>query len=459
VAVLAEFFGRLDPTDRTPLLTAVGVGVCIAAALAIFPPLYVAAGFGAVLLVALAFFNRLAILYLLLPAVALSPQGSALGIPIRLEDVLLIPLVAGWVFHVCVTKTRHKTSLDRVLIAYLLVAFVATAWGAYLGTVHLLTTDKDTSATFHLLKRTEFVLLFLIMVDTLTTPRDVYRMTYVLLASFVGLAGFGLVQYLSNGLIAAGPLGSPSHETGLGSMLTVALGLTLFPATRGPARALLGAAILFALVTLPFTLGRNYVTTTLLILLYVGFFQQRWILVLVPAALLIGLPFYPAHVIERILSLQGALAVDPNAAFTDSASLLARTAPPRYYGLLALGHSPILGFGLASIPLGFADSEFVTQLFYTGLVGLAIFLVMGAGLFRMAREVVARAKDPLSVGLARGSQLTFVAYVIHSIFSPSISADRGGWFFFFAAALLAVLHRSLRAGGSGAPAGETEGSS
>lgn len=448
MAALAELIDRVDTADRTPLLVAVGLGAVIAASLTLFPLMYVAAGFGAALIIGLCFLNRLAVIFLLLPAVALSPEVRVLGIPIRAEDVLMVPLAAAWIFHLCVAKSRSGTAVDRVMIAYLLVAFAATAWGAALGTVHLATTEKDTSAVFHLLKRTEFVLLFLIMADTLTTTRQVFGIAAVLLGSLVALAFYGLTQYFANGLISAGPTGSPGHEPGLGSMLTIALGATMLPALRGPARGLLAAAMVFCLVTLPLTLGRNYLTTTLLLFLYVAIFQrQRWIVLLLPAAWAIGVVLYPSYVIDRILTLQGALAFDPTGAATQGASILSRLQPPSFYGLLALGHSPVLGFGLASIPLGFPDSEFVTQLYYTGLVGFAIFLTMGTRLFRMAREVVGDSKDAAAVALARGCLLIFVAYAIHSIFSPSISADRAGWFFFFAVALLAVLHRSMNAAG------------
>ena len=448
MAALAELIERVDTADRTPLLVAIGLGGLIAVSLALFPFVYVAAGFGAVLVIGLCFLNRLAVIFLLLPAVALSPEVPVLGIPIRAEDVLMVPLVAAWIFHLCVAKSRSSTALDRVMIAYLLVAVAATAWGAFLGTAHLTSTSKDTSAAFHLLKRFEFVLLFLIMVDTLTTPRYVYGVAAVLLVSLVALAFYGLTQYFANGLISAGPTGSPGHEPGLGSMLTVALGVTMLPALRGPARGLLAAAMVFSLVTLPLTLGRNYLTTTLFLFLYVAIFQrQRWILLLLPAAWVIGVALYPSYVIDRMLSLQGALALDPTGGATQGASLLSRIQPPSFYGLLALGHSPVLGFGMGSIPLGFPDSEFVTQLYYTGLVGFGIFLLMGTRLFRMVRDVVTGSKDATAAALARGCQLIFVAYAIHSIFSPSISADRAGWFFFFAAALLAVLHRSINAAG------------
>jgi hypothetical protein len=114
-----------------------------------------------------------------------------------------------------------------------------------------------------------------------------------------------------------------------------------------------------------------------------------------------------------------------------------------------LGYSPLLGFGLASRPLGAIDSEYATQLFYTGLVGLAVFVILGRRLFRMAAEAQALAPEPSTGALARGLQLALASYAVFSIFSPSISAARAGGLFFLLAGVLAVLRRSLEPSGRG----------
>ncbi len=396
-----------------------------------------------VLVAMLALLARRAAIYLILPAIALSPEIRLGGLAVRIEDLLMVPLAAGWLIHLCVFKDRQRTPLDRLLIAYVLAALAGSVWGAYLGTAHFLTLDKYISAPFHLLKRIEFVLLFFIVTDTLRSVDEIRRYTYMMVASLLALSAFSLVAFLTNRAIALAPAGAPIHEPGLASVLTIALAVSLIPVARPPARALLGALILFSLVVLPLSLGRNFLATAVVLLLYVGVTQQRWILLSLPVPWLIGLLFYPEQVVRRVLTFQHALAPDITGSASQGASLLSRVQSPLRYAVIALGHSPLFGFGLGSVPLGFMDSEYTTQLTYTGLIGFTVFLLVGIRLFEMARRAIAAAPDPFSAALARGLRFVLAAYALYSVFSPSISAARAGGLFFVAIALLAALHRAV----------------
>jgi len=439
--------GRLaeQSLNRTPLLLAAGLGALIAVAVVLAPPLQVGLAFLSTGVAILAFFNRRIALYLIIPALTLSPDISAFGVPARLEDFLMVPLTIGWLAKLCVFRERERTPLDRLLLAYLLVGVAATLWGGYLGTAHLFTADKYVSSSFHLFKRVEFVLLFFIMADTLRTPAEVQRCTYILMASMVGLSAFGLSQFLSNGYIAQGPQGSPGHEPGLASMLNVVLALALLPSARSSARLLLSAVILFSIAVLPLSLGRNFLVATMLVSLYVGLFQQRWVLAFLTAPWVIGLALYPGHVLQRLGTLAhlSSFTHEYGTQAVQGASVFYRLQAPETFSLLALGRSPILGFGPGSVPLGFIDSEFVIQIFYTGLVGLAIFLLLTTRLFGLTRRTLEVARDPIYVGLVRSFQLALASYMISSIFNASLSATRTGGPFFVIAGLIAVLYRSL----------------
>jgi len=429
--------------ETTPVLLAMGLGGLLAAFVAFQPPLQVCLTFLSVGVAFLAVFHRRAALSLIIPVIALSPDIPLLGIPVRLEDLLMVPLAAGWLTRLCVFKERQRTPLDRLLVAYFLVGLVATAWGGYLGSVRFADLSKNYGAAFHLLKRFEFVLLFFIIADTLRTSREVQHLTFILMASMIGLSAFGVAQFFSNGIIALGPVGTPGHETGVESMVNVVLALSLIPSARPPAKLLLGGIIVFSMAVLPLSLGRNYIATTGLIVLYIGLFRQRWILGLLPIILAVGLFSYPSHILERVESLQHVLTPDVTGKQNQGAALISRVQAPQHYGLAALGYSPVLGLGLGSLALGSVDNEFVTQLFYTGLAGIAIFLVLGTRVLRLIRDVIRVAPTPLIRGLAGGFHLMWVAYAIHSLFSPSISASRVGAIFFVMAGLLVVLHRGL----------------
>ncbi len=114
-------FERVE-ADGKPVLLALGLGGLLALSLALLPIPYgglavLAGGVGV-----LAVFSRRAVLYLILPAIALTPEIPILGVPIRIEDFLMVPLVAGWLAHLCVFKNRQRTPLDRLLVAYIIVA-------------------------------------------------------------------------------------------------------------------------------------------------------------------------------------------------------------------------------------------------------------------------------------------------------------------------------------------------
>lgn len=428
--------------DKSPMYVAVGFGGLIALFLSFYAAPAVTLGVLALIGASLAFFSPRAALYLIVPAMAFSPEFSVGGLLVRIEDLLMVPLAAGWLAHLCVFKDRQGTPLDRPVLAYWAVGLVATLWGGYLGTAHFLTLNKELSSIFHLLKRLEFVFLFFIVADVITSRRDVQKLTWWLIASMVALNLYGLAEYLSTGAIPYSP-GASGHELGVASMIAVPLSVALVPVSRSSSRLLFLAVIVFSLAVLPLTLGRNFIAVTVLILLYVGIVYARSVLLLIPAALAIAYGVYPQFIQERLSTFLYVLSPDLTGNQGDAASILYRATAPGNYSLLALAHSPVLGFGLASLPLGFIDSEYGTQLVYTGIVGLLVFFAFGIRLFRLAKEARSLAREPFMANLAWGLQLVLASYAIYSIFAASISPTHTGGLFFIVAGLIVALHRSL----------------
>jgi len=430
-------------TNRTALalVLAVGLAAFLGTALMKLPLSTVGIMLAAVLVIVLAIFNQVLALYALALAAALSPEFS-IGVRVRLDDLLMGVFAGVWLLRKMAFGDRRGTALDRILIAYLLVGFASILWGTYLGTAHY-TVDKLSSAPFHFLKRAEFVFLFFVIVDTLRTTDEVKRFTYVLMAALVGLSGYSLVEYFVTRRLALAPTGAPIHEPGWASLLNIALCLSLLPAASRPGKVLLSAIACFSLAVLPLTLGRNFMVSTFFIILYVGLVQQRWLLLFLPAPVVLWLITYPKVFVNRILTLQHVFAYDIRGAHTQGAAVISRVIAPMHYAFLALGYSPLLGFGLGSVPLGSIDSEYATQIAYTGFIGLAIFLALGALLFRLIRETREAAATPIEVALANSYKLILLAYAFFSTLSASISAQRAGTFFFIAIGMVAALHRSV----------------
>jgi len=238
--------------------------------------------------------------------------------------------------------------------------------------------------------------------------------------------------------------GISGHEAGVASMIAVPMALSLIPVARPSVKVVLAAAALFSMAVLPLSLGRNFLVVTVLILLYVGVFQrQRWVLAL-PVLLVLSLLLYPSHVRDRIFSIEHLVKADISGEQDEpEALLLSRARAPIYYASLALGESPLFGLGVASVPLGFIDSEYSAQITYTGVVGLVIFLLLWGRTMKLAKQVVHAARDLESVCIAKGFQLVLVAYAYYGFFASSISPTHTGSFYFVIIGLIVVLHLSL----------------
>jgi hypothetical protein len=385
-------------------------------------------------------------LFLIPPAVALGPEMPVGQISVRPEDLMMVALVVGWVLRRA-GQPRVGTPMDVPLVLYGVAGLAATLWGAAIGTANLWSTHPWTASGFHALKRIELVLLFFVITDTLHTVDDARTLTYVFMASLAALNLYALLRFHETGHMALGPAGTPVHEPGLAAMLNVGLALGFLVASQTfRTSALFGALLLGSLYVLPFSLGRNFLVSTLAMLLLVGLSRKRSLLLLLPLGWVLVPVLFPEHVAARILSLREALADVPySEAYGSGINLPQRFQPGLYYTSRVLPQSPLFGWGLASVSLGSVDNEYALQLVTTGLVGFLVFLWIAVTLVRTTRSAywAARASSAPALPLVVGLQNCLVGYGLYSLFSPSISAARAGAFFFLVVGLVAVVHRCV----------------
>ncbi|MDR7443546.1 MAG: hypothetical protein QN193_10155 [Armatimonadota bacterium] len=396
--------------------------------------------------VVLAVLNPRGALFLIPPAMALGPEMPLGSVSVRPEDLMLVALVMGWAVR-RVGEKRRGTPLDAPLVVYVLAGIAATLWGAALGTANLWSTHPWTASGFHALKRLELVLLFFVITDLLHTLDDARKLTYVFMASLAALNVYALLRFHETGHMAMGPEGTPIHEPGLAAMLNVGLALGFLVASQRFRTSLLfGGLLLGSLYVLPFSLGRNFLVSTLAMLLLVGLSRKRSLLLLLPVGWFLVPVLFPEHVAARILSLREAFADVPySEAYGSGINLPQRFQPGLYYTSRALLQSPLLGWGLASVSLGSVDNEYALQLVTTGLLGFLVFLWIAVTLVRATRSAyrAARASNSPALPLVAGLQNCLVGYGLYSLFSPSISAARAGAFFFLLVGLVAVVHRCV----------------
>jgi len=125
--------------------------------------------------------------------------------------------------------------------------------------------------------------------------------------------------------------------------------------------------------------------------------------------------------------------------------LVDRLGPAVAHSWEVITSSPLVGWGLGSIALGSMDSEYATQMVYTGILGFAIFIWLVVRIARMVGTAydVAQAQDSPARPWIAGLQHCLLGYALYSTFSPSISAARAGAFFFTVLGLAAVLYHQV----------------
>ncbi len=373
-------------------------------------------------------------------AIVLSPEIPVGGVSgTRLEDGLIALVGGAWLIRrvVGLENTRREMVLAAPLAAYVGVGLVGTLWGELMGTARLLSVDVLYGALPHLLKRVELALLAVVAARALRGERDVRRLAYLLMAALVAFCVYTWSHFGETGFSAEAPPGAAGHEAGLGGVLLLALTLGLLAHSRGWSTAAGMAPLGVALVTIPLSLGRNFTLTAGILLLAFAAFRKRWFFLVILVAVWAGLQWLPAHVIDRIGTLRWMFAEDPTGAATQGASVLSRVTPPLYFAQVALFNSPVFGFGLASLPLGFIDSEYATQLYFTGLLGVGVFAWMVTRVLRVWRGIGGQ-----TAGWGRVFRSCFgyvlLAYAVYSLFSPSVSAARAGALFFLLAGMAAA---------------------
>lgn len=323
-------------------------------------------------LAAAAFIDLRITLAAIVPAMVLLPELPG-SLPIRTEDLLMAPLVAAWLARLALGRERWpSTPLNRPLLALIVVEFAAVLWGAMRGTTGL--SPELYSSSFFFLKTVEVTFLYFIVVSAIHSERDLRTFTYMFCLSAAALGLWGVLERGGGtaGEAITGPAGHAGYSLlGLTLVVLLAVLVSLFLTDRSRAiRALLLVAAVPVAYALVFTFSRqSYVGAVAAIGVLVWVRDKR---LMIPALLLVlAVPLVvPGIVEERAASIVTG-APDPVSGVSPYATrihALQRRLPE------VLGTSPVLGFGLAALPPGFLDNQYLLTLYYTGLVGLAVFL-------------------------------------------------------------------------------------
>ena len=374
-----QMMSRASQTLRVGRIPREAVLAFLAAGIALFAGLAVARlGVMAVIglvglgIAAAAFIDLRITLLAMIPAIVLLPE-LPLALPLRTEDLLMVPLAAAWIGRLALGRDRFpSTPLNAPLLALIFVELIALLWGAYRGTTSL--SAQLYSAGFFFLKTVEVTFLFFIVLSAVRTRRDVRVFATMLCTAAAVLGVWGVVERGQRQLGEAivGPTGHGGYSLlGLTFVVLLATLASLFLTQRDRrVKWLLALAALPVAYSLTFTFSRqSYVGAAAAVAAIIWVRDRR---LFIPAVILaMSIPLVAPEVVqERAMSI---FAGTPDrgsrvSPYSTRIHAVQRRLPE------VLTQSPVFGLGLAAVPPGYLDNQYLLTLYYTGVVGLAVFL-------------------------------------------------------------------------------------
>jgi hypothetical protein len=376
--------------------------------------------FGAFIFI-LTLLNIRVCIFLLIFAVALSPKINIGGIPLRVEDFFMMLLIFSWFARLAIKRENFpSTSLNWSIIVYLLACFFSTAYGYYNGTVNLFSSDYSMSAFFHFFKKIQVFVMAYILVSDINTKKDVIRtLKYILVSAFM-LALYGVKQGLTEYRIS-GPVGEGSNTFGMYFVFLTIICIGLFFYKKPPYNKffLLLSILLFLFVIMGSLSRVSYVSLGLLIL-FLGLFKEKKLLLAFLLILIVLFSFFPSKIIERVLTVKTLVEPSTTERYSswDLRKLAWRDLPP-----IVFEKSPLFGFGLASASLSYAESQYITDLYFTGIFGVLAFIWLCIRIIKLAL-FVKKSDDPFIKNFAAYFLAAFTAFLFAGISGPVFTAIR-----------------------------------
>ena len=443
---------RVGTASSVSLLFAVFLAILMSLVLA-WMSLPLAFGIGlalAVLIVAIS--SNEAALYLLIFSMLLGPEFVAgeltagttagRGLTFRLDDILLAIVGLAWLAKTALYKELglvFSTPLNRQIVAYAFAAFFATGLGMIAGRVEVL------AGSLFVLKYIQYFVIYLMVVNNLRERRQFERLLLALLAT-AGIASLIGIRQIPAGQRVSAPFEGPRAEPntfGGYLILMLALVAALYLTSESWRRKFLLASLAIV-ITLPlfFTLSRaSYVALIPLAGALFVFSDRKRLLAALFAVVLVLTPLVaPRAVVDRVTFTISQPFHRDQVQVAGVRLDTATSARVKDWGQAVLEDwpkNPLFGVGVTGYR--FIDAQYPRVLAETGLVGLAAFLWLQVGLFRLARARLKAARDPLFKGVSLGFLVGFIALLAHSIGSNTFIIVRIMEPFWFLAGMVVMI--------------------
>jgi len=373
------------------------------------------------------------------PITGVLGRAAKRPLTIRIEDLLLIALVASWLMKTAGQKEIAmilRTPLNRPIFCYAAACVLATVVGIAYGWV-----TEQLAASLFVVKYIQYFIIFFLVVNYIETPRELRLLFTVAIFTYIAVCIYG---YLQVPLISEGQRPStfgqryaePNTLAGyLLFMIGICSGLFLY-AREFPKKILWGACALFGLGLLVYSLSRSGWLGLFGILLVLIFISRRRLAVVLSlcgvaavfALLSFKIAWLPFHepLETRVQETFGQFEelrwdppvilfghkLDPSASERYRSYETALTTWFTRIGeqwLPLLTGSGVLGGGV------FVDGQYIRVLVETGLVGLISFIVLLVTIWRDVWRSYRVVTTPWYRGFAIGYLAGFAGLLFHAL--------------------------------------------
>jgi len=304
---------------------------------------------------------------------------------IRPDDLMIVLIGVGWFTRLAIQRRLlliPQTPVNTPIIILSFIMILATVLGVATGS----TTLKG--GLFFTLKKVEYFLVFFMVITNLTTEREVKIGVAVLLISAGIVAIWGIIEHrMLPEIRVSGPFQRSQGNVLGGYMLIIGfLGLTFlvnyYRATG--LRFWLIILLVLCLYTVAFTRSRSSYTSFFIGMIVFSILTRRYYLLVIPLILigLVGYLFTPRET-EAVRSILGVFrwrGVE-NPSWESRVNNWMVDAVPK------ITKRPLLGYGLGSHDLAWADNQYVLDALSMGLIGLGVFIWLLARLFITAWQM------------------------------------------------------------------------
>jgi len=261
---------------------------------------------------------------------------------------------------------------------------------------------------------------------------------YILLASTI-LAVSGLKQGMTEYRIS-GPIGESANTIGMYFVFITIIVIGLFLSQRSYFnKVFLGGAIMLFLYVILRSLSRVSYVTFIAVILTLGIFKDRRLLLFFVLLVVLVFALSPEQTLERVYTLKGVFTSGNGEYFHswEARKWSWQNIPP-----LVFAESPLLGFGLASVPLCYAESGYVTDFYFTGILGMLSFFWLYITIFKFP-SALKKSSDPAIRDVAIYFMGGFFTLLLGAISGPTFTAIRTANIFWIFVGLMAGAYKLM----------------